>query len=35
MNNDKLTLSIDKNLIISTIERQLSEAIINGQRHFH
>lgn len=31
MNNDKLTLSIDKNLIISTIERQLSEAIINGQ----
>ena len=31
MNNDKLILSIDKNLIISTIEKQLSEAIINGQ----
>lgn len=29
--NNNLVLSIDKNLIISTIERQLSEAIINGQ----
>lgn len=31
MNNDKLVLSIDKNLVISVIEKQLSEAIINGQ----
>lgn len=29
--NNNLVLSIDKNLIISTIERQLLEAIINGQ----
>lgn len=29
--NNNLVLSIDKNLIISIIERQLLEAIINGQ----
>lgn len=29
--NNNLVLFIDKNLIISTIEKQLSEVIINGE----